>query len=185
MPNALLKSRPALAPKHAFANTRKTFKTASGRSGSFYSLPALAKTFPNVNRLPVSIRIVLESVLRNSDDIKITSAHVAKLANWQAQAPRTAEIPFVVSRILLQDFTGVPLLCDLAAMRSATMSFFWAVVSDLERDLNEAFWKFLLEVKMVATASSRYEKRSRELNLAESRPVRKRTATKVATVPYS
>ena len=111
------KVKPA-TPAHAFAKTRKTFKTASGKEGQFYSLPALAKQFPNVSRLPVSIRIVLESVLRNCDGQKVTPAHVAELANWQPQAQRTNEIPFVVARVVLQDFTGVPLLADLAAMRN-------------------------------------------------------------------
>ena len=63
---------PAAAPKHAFSTTLKTFKTASGKEGQYYSLPALAKRFPNVSRLPVSIRIVLESVLRNCDGKKVT-----------------------------------------------------------------------------------------------------------------
>jgi len=86
----------------------------------YYALPALEKAgFRNISRLPVSIRIVLESVLRNYDDKKITQAHVEQLAAWQPHAPRTHEIPFVVARIVLQDFTGVPLLVDLAAMRSA------------------------------------------------------------------
>jgi aconitase A len=103
---------------HAYASTRKTFKTASGRAGQYYSLPELAKTFPNVSRLPVSIRIVLESVLRNCDGKKVTAEHVKELANWKPKAARTDEIPFVVARVVLQDFTGVPLLADLAAMRS-------------------------------------------------------------------
>ncbi len=107
---------PAVA--HAFAKTVKTFKTASGKEGKFFSLPELAKTFPNVNRLPVSVRIVLESVLRNCDGKKVTKEHVAELANWKPKADRTDEIPFVVARVVLQDFTGVPLLADLAAMRS-------------------------------------------------------------------
>jgi len=106
------------APKHAFAKTLKTFKTASGKEGQFYSLPQLAKTWPGVSRLPVSIRIVLESVLRNCDGKKVTAEHVAQLAQWGATAPRTEEIPFVVARVVLQDFTGVPLLADLAAMRN-------------------------------------------------------------------
>ncbi|MBK6864580.1 MAG: aconitate hydratase AcnA [Ideonella sp.] len=106
------------APAHAFAGTRRTFKTASGREGRYFSLPALAKTYPNVARLPISIRIVLESVLRNCDGDKVTPAHVAELANWQPRAERSAEIPFVVARVVLQDFTGVPLLADLAAMRN-------------------------------------------------------------------
>ncbi len=104
--------------KHAFATTLKTFETASGREGRYFSLPELAKTYPNIARLPVSIRIVLESVLRNCDGKKVTSEHVAELANWKPGAPRTDEIPFVVARVVLQDFTGVPLLADLGAMRS-------------------------------------------------------------------
>ena len=105
-------------PKHAFAKTLKTFTTASGKTGRLYSLPALAKTYPNVSRLPVSLRIVLESVLRNCDGKKVTAEHVAQLAQWQANAERSDEIPFVVARVVLQDFTGVPLLADLAAMRN-------------------------------------------------------------------
>ena len=106
------------APAHAYAKTLRTFTTASGKEGQFYSLPALARSFPNVNRLPVSIRIVLESVLRNCDGKKVTKEHVTQLANWQPKAERSDEIPFVVARVVLQDFTGVPLLADLAAMRN-------------------------------------------------------------------
>jgi len=88
------------------------------RGGKFYSLSALGKALGvNVARLPVSIRIVLESVLRNCDGKKVTEEHVRQLANWQPAAERVNEIPFIVARIVLQDFTGVPLLCDLAAMR--------------------------------------------------------------------
>ena len=99
----------------------KTFKTGSGADGTFYSLPALAESgiAPNLSRLPVSIRIVLESVLRNCDGKKVTEADVTNLANYNARSPGDYEIPFTVSRIVLQDFTGVPLLVDLAAMRSA------------------------------------------------------------------
>ena len=103
---------------HAYAKTLKTFTTASGKEGQFYSLPALARTFPGVSRLPISIRIVLESVLRNCDGKKVTKEHVEQLANWGANAERKDEIPFVVARVVLQDFTGVPLLADLAAMRN-------------------------------------------------------------------
>lgn len=103
---------------HAFAKTLKSFKTASGQEGRFFSLPALAQQFPGVSRLPVSIRIVLESVLRNCDGQKVTPEHVAQLARWAATGERTEEIPFVVARVVLQDFTGVPLLADLAAMRN-------------------------------------------------------------------
>lgn len=103
---------------HAFAKTLKTFTTASGKEGKYFSLPALAKQFPNVSRLPISLRIVLESVLRNCDGKKVLPEHVAELANWGAVAERTDEVPFVVARVVLQDFTGVPLLADLAAMRN-------------------------------------------------------------------
>jgi len=103
---------------HNTLNTLKEFKIGDSRKGSFYSLPALAKSLGiNVSRLPVSIRIVLESVLRNCDGKKVTEEHVKQLANWSATAARTDEIPFVVARVVLQDFTGVPLLADLAAMR--------------------------------------------------------------------
>ncbi|MDP2261594.1 MAG: aconitate hydratase [Hydrogenophaga sp.] len=108
----------ALSTNHPFASTVKTFHTSSGIHGQFYSLPALAQQFPNIDRLPVSLRIVLESVLRHCDGERITPAHVAELAGWQPQGERTEEIPFTVARVVLQDFTGVPLLADLAAMRS-------------------------------------------------------------------
>jgi len=100
-------------------NTLKDFPLADGQSGQFYSLPALGESLGvNLSRLPVSIRIVLESVLRNCDGKKVTEEHVRQLANWGATAERTDEIPFVVARVVLQDFTGVPLLADLAAMRN-------------------------------------------------------------------
>ncbi|MFT3780208.1 MAG: aconitate hydratase [Ottowia sp.] len=108
----------ATTKPHAFASTLQPFKTASGKGGKLFSLPALARKYPNVKRLPVSIRIVLESVLRHCDGLKVTPEHVAQLANWQPNAARTDEIPFTVARVVLQDFTGVPLLADLAAMRS-------------------------------------------------------------------
>ena len=105
---------------HNLFNSHKSFACASGKQGTLYSLPTLeAAGIGNISRLPVSIRIVLESVLRNCDGKKVTEQHVRELANWQANAPRTAEIPFIVARIVLQDFTGVPLLVDLAAMRDA------------------------------------------------------------------
>src|SRR5881227_3660923 len=98
---------------HNTFNSLQKFK-----HGQLYSLPALGSALNvSIDRLPVSIRIVLESVLRNCDGKKVTEHHVRELAHWKAVAPRTDEIPFVVARILLQDFTGVPLLCDLAAMR--------------------------------------------------------------------
>src|SRR5687767_4915658 len=98
----------------------QTFSSPAGPIGSFYSLPQLEKSgVGTISRLPHSIRVVLESVLRNCDGEKITEDDVRGLANWQANGKRTEEIPFVVARVLLQDFTGVPLLVDLAAMRSA------------------------------------------------------------------
>jgi aconitate hydratase len=100
--------------------TRLTFDLGGGRQAWFYSLPALEKAgVGKISRLPVSIRIVLESVLRNVDGKKVTKKDVETLANWNAKSPAQVEIPFVVARIVLQDFTGVPLLVDLAAMRSA------------------------------------------------------------------
>ena len=100
-------------------NTLKEFPIGASQNGQFYSLPALAESLGvNLSRLPVSIRIVLESVLRNCDGKKVTEEHVKQLANWGATAERTDEIPFVVARVVLQDFTGVPLLADLAAMRN-------------------------------------------------------------------
>jgi len=102
---------------HSFAKTLKSFK-AGAKTGNYYSLPDLGKALGvNVARLPISIRIVLESVLRNCDGQKVTEEHVRQLANWKANADRVDEIPFVVARVVLQDFTGVPLLADLAAMR--------------------------------------------------------------------
>ena len=99
---------------------RQTFSTASGRTADFYSLPHLEREgVAPISRLPVSLRIVLESLLRNADGKKVRERDVLELANWKPNADRTAEIPFVVARIVLQDFTGVPLLVDLAAMRSA------------------------------------------------------------------
>ena len=105
---------------HNLFNTHQQLQLANGKQSTLYSLPALeAAGIGKISRLPVSIRIVLESVLRNCDGKKVTEAHVRQLANWQAKASRTEEIPFVVARIVLQDFTGVPLLADLAAMRDA------------------------------------------------------------------
>ncbi|MGH8046736.1 MAG: aconitase family protein, partial [Chthoniobacterales bacterium] len=100
--------------------TVRTFTTGDGSTGKYFSLPALEeKGVGPISRLPISIRIVLESVLRNCDGKKVNTTDVEMLANWNAKAPALEEIPFVVARIVLQDFTGVPLLVDLAAMRSA------------------------------------------------------------------
>ena len=105
---------------HNLFNSLQTFDAGAGRKAWFYSLPALeAAGVGPVSKLPVSIRIVLESVLRNVDGKKVAERDVRALANWNAKAPAPEEIPFIVARIVLQDFTGVPLLVDLAAMRSA------------------------------------------------------------------
>jgi aconitate hydratase len=112
---------------HDLFHSFQTFKTDGDKTGQLYSLPQLEKEGVGpISRLPVSIRIVLESVLRNYDGKRITEEDVRTLANWSPVGERTAEVPFVVARILLQDFTGVPLLVDLAAMRSA--------VARLDRD---------------------------------------------------
>ncbi len=104
---------------HNLFDSLQQFKLASGATGRYYSLPALERAgVGKVSRLPVSIRIVLESVLRNCDGKKVTEAHVRELANWAPTAERVDEIPFVLARVVLQDFTGVPLLADLAAMRN-------------------------------------------------------------------
>src|SRR2546428_3773053 len=104
---------------HNLFNTFQEFDLGNGKKGRFYSLPELEKQGVGpISKLPVSVRIVLESVLRNCDGQKVKEDDVYALANWKPAAPRMAEIPFVVARIVLQDFTGVPLLVDLAAMRS-------------------------------------------------------------------
>ncbi|HSG20254.1 MAG TPA: aconitase family protein, partial [Burkholderiaceae bacterium] len=104
---------------HNLFNSLQSYKTASGVTRQFYALPALEQAgLAKVSRLPVSIRIVLESVLRNCDGKKVTEAHIRELAGWKPNDNRTDEIPFVLARVVLQDFTGVPLLADLAAMRN-------------------------------------------------------------------
>src|SRR2546426_5476748 len=105
---------------HNLFHSLQEFDLGDGKRGKFYSLPALeAAKVGRISRLPVSIRIVLESVLRNVDGKKVNERDVRTLANWNAKSPAQEEIPFIVARIVLQDFTGVPLLVDLAAMRSA------------------------------------------------------------------
>lgn len=107
---------------HNLFNSLQELSLAQEKSAKYYSIPALEKSgIGKVSRLPVSIRIILESVLRNYDNKKINETHIRQLANWKPHAVRVDEIPFVVSRIVLQDFTGVPLLVDLAAMRSAAI----------------------------------------------------------------
>ncbi|MDX1679640.1 MAG: aconitate hydratase [Akkermansiaceae bacterium] len=104
-------------------NTLRTFTTGSGQEGQLHSLPALAEQgFPELSKLPVSIRIVLESLLRNRDGLKVTDEDIKNLAGYNAKSPGDYEIPFTVARIVLQDFTGVPLLVDVAAMRDAAVA---------------------------------------------------------------
>ena len=106
--------------QHDTLGTLKTFKIGK-KTGQYHSLPALGKALGvDVQKLPLSIRIVLESVLRNCDGKKVSEEHVRQLARWAPNAKREDEIPFVVARVILQDFTGVPLLADIAAMRSVT-----------------------------------------------------------------
>ncbi|MGD1089072.1 MAG: aconitate hydratase [Verrucomicrobiota bacterium] len=108
-----------MSTPHNPFNTLQKFDPGDGTQGNFYSLPALEKAGVGaISKLPVSIRLVLESVLRNCDGKKVSEQNVRSLSNWKPTEPRTDEIPFVVARIVLQDFTGVPLLVDLAAMRS-------------------------------------------------------------------
>src|SRR5437868_8216816 len=100
--------------------TLQKFDAGNDREGFFHSLPELEKQgVSRISRPPISIRIVLESVLRNCDGKKVRGKDVETLARWDAKKPANEEIPFVVARIVLQDFTGVPLVVDLAAMRSA------------------------------------------------------------------
>jgi len=107
---------------HNLFDSLKEFDLGQGGKGAFYSLPALEKAGVGaISRLPVSIRLVLESILRNCDGKKVSESNIRELAQWQPKAARTQEIPFIVARIVLQDFTGVPLLVDLAAMRSAVV----------------------------------------------------------------
>ena len=113
---------PVVIPSMGFDRTEflQTFPVSSSKEGRFYSLPQLEEAgIGEVSRLPVCLRIILESLMRNCDGKKIQESDITTLASWQPNADRTAEIPFIVARVLLQDFTGVPLGVDLAAMRSA------------------------------------------------------------------
>jgi len=99
--------------------TRQTFETGSG-TGYLYSLPALLEQgYNGIDRLPFSIKVLLECALRNCDGFLIEKADVEKLANYDPKNPAQVEIPFMPARVLLQDFTGVPAVVDLAALRSA------------------------------------------------------------------
>src|SRR5476649_1119233 len=105
---------------HTQFNSLRSTTTQSGQKVTYYYLPALEEAGVGpISKLPISIRIVLEAVLRNFDGKRVSENDIRTLANWNAKAPVADEIPFVVARIVLQDFTGVPLLVDLAAMRHA------------------------------------------------------------------
>jgi len=105
---------------HNLYESLQEFSFGAGQTGRYYSLRALEQAcVAKVTRLPVSLRVVLESALRNFDGRKITEAHLKNLANWQPKGERKQEVPIVVARVLLQDMTGVPLVVDFAAMREA------------------------------------------------------------------
>jgi aconitate hydratase len=104
---------------HNLFDSRKPFRLRSGKTGHYYALAALeAAGLGKVSRMPYSLRIVLESVLRNCDGKRVTEEAVRRLAAWKPGAPRTEEIPFVLARIMLQDMAGFPALNDFAAMRA-------------------------------------------------------------------
>src|SRR5437667_3283221 len=93
--------------------------TVDGQQYTYHRLPAVAKHFPQVARLPVTQRILLENLLRNEDGVSVRADDIRALAQWDAKAEPDREIGFTPSRVLLQDFTGVPAVVDLAAMRDA------------------------------------------------------------------
>ena len=104
---------------HNRFNSLREFKLKSGKTGKYYSLAALEEAgLGKTSRLPVSLRVVLESVLRNCDGQRISEDRVRELAGWQPKAERTQEVPFVLARIMLQDMAGFPALNDFAAMRA-------------------------------------------------------------------
>ncbi|KAG0462219.1 hypothetical protein HPP92_020695 [Vanilla planifolia] len=92
-------------------------KPGGGDFGKYYSLLALDD--PRIDRLPYSIKILLESAIRNCDEFQVTGKDVEKIIDWENSAPKQVEIPFKPARVLLQDFTGVPAVVDLACMRDA------------------------------------------------------------------
>src|SRR4051794_33586315 len=123
--------------------TLKKFDAGNGREGFLHSLPALEEQGAGpISRLPVSIRIVLESVLRNCDGKKVRRKDVETLANWNAKSPANEEIPFVVARIVLQDFTGVPLVVDLAPCGARSRN--WAAIQkSLSRSCRWTWWSII------------------------------------------
>lgn len=88
-----------------------------GKEYKYYSLPKLSDS--RLNTLPYSIRVLLESAVRNCDEFNVKKNDVEKILDWVKNAPKSIEIPFKPARVILQDFTGVPCVVDLAAMRDA------------------------------------------------------------------
>ena len=96
------------------------FLSTSSGELKYFSLPKLAaQGFGQIETLPFSMRVLLESCLRNVDGFLVTEEHVAQVANWDAVKPQQVEVPFMVGRVVLQDFTGVPAVVDMAALRDA------------------------------------------------------------------
>ncbi|KAB2613617.1 aconitate hydratase [Pyrus ussuriensis x Pyrus communis] len=108
----------SMASENPFkANLTSLPKPGGGEFGKFYSLPSLND--PRIDKLPYSIRILLESAIRNCDGFQVKKEDVEKIIDWEKSAPKQVEIPFKPARVLLQDFTGVPAVVDLACMRDA------------------------------------------------------------------
>lgn len=100
-------------------STRKQL-AVDGKQYAIYSLPTLQETgIGPVETLPFSLKVLLENLLRNEDGVKVRRDDIEGLVNWDAKAKPSREIGFTVARVLLQDFTGVPAVVDLAAMRDA------------------------------------------------------------------
>jgi len=107
-------------------STQNSFGTLAtllvdGATVSYHSLATLAARFPSVSRLPYSLKVLLENLLRREDGSRVTADDIQALANWDPQAGVTKEIAFMPARVLLQDFTGVPAVVDLAAMRDGVV----------------------------------------------------------------
>nr|GEU67987.1 aconitate hydratase 1 [Tanacetum cinerariifolium] len=108
----------AMGAHNPFSRILKTLeKPNGGEYGKYYSLPSLNDS--RIDRLPFSIRILLESAIRNCDEFQVTSKDVEKILDWQHTSAKKVEIPYKPARVLLQDFTGVPTIVDLAGMRNA------------------------------------------------------------------
>ncbi|XP_024035824.1 aconitate hydratase 1 isoform X2 [Citrus clementina] len=107
-----------MATENPFKSILKTLQSPDGGEfGKYYSLPALND--PRIGKLPYSIKILLESAIRNCDEFQVKSKDVEKIIDWETTSPKQVEIPFKPARVLLQDFTGVPAVVDLACMRDA------------------------------------------------------------------